>query len=235
MTMPRIIVPKAYRTAYLWPGLPQLWMRGSWVGLLVAVGFTALANVLLLATFVFYEWLPQQTRLTGYVALAVVWLLARWQSRAERQAIGLAKAEAIRGDETDEAEDEQVTQRDLLFREAQGHYLRSDWVVTEQVLLKLLKQDARDVESRLMLATLWRHQGRSAEAGRQLDRLERLDAASRWQHEIAAERSAIAEAENGEVENNSKPSEAPQELTEVEDIDHHRGDDDPLWDDRRAA
>ena len=59
----------------------------------------------------------------------------------------------------DEATDEEVTERppaerDLMFREAQGHYLSNDWVATEQLLLKLLKQDARDVEGRLMLATL---------------------------------------------------------------------------------
>jgi len=81
-----------------------------------------------------------------------------------------------------------------LFREAQQRYLENDWVATEQLLLKLLKQDARDIESRLMLATLWRHQGRGEEALRQLNRLERLEAASIWKHEIEAERDAIVSA-----------------------------------------
>ena len=48
--------------AYLWPGLPQVWLRGSWVGLTLAVGFTALANVLLAATLVWDEWLPARAR-----------------------------------------------------------------------------------------------------------------------------------------------------------------------------
>jgi thioredoxin-like negative regulator of GroEL len=77
---------------------------------------------------------------------------------------------------------------DQLFREAQTRYLENDWVAAEQLLLKLLKQDARDVEGRLMLATLWRHQGRREEALRQLDRLGRLEAADKWRDEIAAER-----------------------------------------------
>lgn len=177
-------------------------MRGSWAGLLVAVGFTALANVLLLASLVFGEWIPLETQLVGYGALTVVWLLARWQTRAERRA-NLAVA-----DEHDEADGSTTelsqgvpAERDVLFREAQGHYLRNDWVATEQLLLKLLKQDSRDVESRLMLATLWRHQGRGREARRQLDRLGRLEAAEPWQHEIAAERMAIEVAEE-DSENN---------------------------------
>ncbi len=180
--------PRIHRWAYFWPGLPQLWIGGSWAGLLVAVGFTALANVLLLATFVFHEWLPQQTRLIGYGALALVWLLSRLQSRAERRAMTEAPAEEAEQEETTEQE---PAERDQLFRKAQGHYLQNDWVAAEQGLLKLLKQDTRDIESRLMLATLWRHQGRTAEATRQLDRLERFEAATNWQHEIAAERLAI--------------------------------------------
>ncbi len=192
---------KIHKTAYFWPGLPQLWIRGSWAGLLVAVGFTVLANVLLLATLVFSEWLSLETRLIGLGMLAVIWLSARWQSRTERLAFRLDATNATDATDEDELNDEEATQRppaerDLLFREAQGHYLSNDWVATEQVLLKLLKHDARDVECRLMLATLWRHQGRGAEALRQLDRLERLEAAENWQHEITAERMAIEIANN---------------------------------------
>ncbi len=207
------------KAAYFWPGLPQLWIGGSWAGLLVAVGFTALANVLLLATLVFDAWLPSRMLLAGYSVLAVVWLAVRWQSRAERQALCLDVTEDEAMD--DEATDQSPAERDLLFREAQGHYLSNDWVATEQVLLKLLKQDARDVESRLMLATLWRHQGRGAEALRQLDRLERLEAAETWQHEIAAERSAIDEMNdevNDEVNDEANDEINNDEADEVSDV-----------------
>ena len=223
---------KIHKTAYFWPGLPQLWIRGSWAGLLVAVGFTVLANVLLLATLVFGEWLSTETRLIGTGVLAVVWLLARWQSRTERQAGSIAATYATINEETTDEEVEAEAgvverppaERDLLFREAQGHYLSNDWVATEQVLLKLLKQDARDAESRLMLATLWRHQGRSAEALRQLDRLERLEAAENWQHEIAAERLAIEIAmnEKNEEPEETQRSDAPLERTEEETTEHRK-------------
>ncbi|NOZ39821.1 MAG: hypothetical protein GXP24_06295 [Planctomycetes bacterium] len=187
-----------------------------------------MANVLLLATLVFSEWLALETRLIGSAVLAVVWLLARWQSRTERLAFRLDATEATGATDATDATDEQElsdeeaserppAERDLLFREAQGYYLSNDWVAAEQVLLKMLKQDARDVESRLMLATLWRHQGRGAEAVRQLDRIERLEAASRWQHEIAAERMAIDDANNETAHQETKEQEPEEDQRPQED------------------
>ncbi len=215
------------RLAYFWPGLPQLWIRGSWAGLLLAVGFTALVNVLLWATLVFSEWLTLQMQLSGYTALAVVWLLSRWQTKAERRA-NLAVADDQQP--SDGATEGEPEQRDVWFREAQGHYLRNDWVATEQLLLQLLKQDARDVESRLMLATLWRHQGRVAEARRQLDRVARLEAAEKWHHEIAAERMAL-EVDDGENAETDAPTEALAERPETDEASNARDDDQA----RRAA
>lgn len=174
--------------AYFWPGLPQLWLRGSWVGLVIAVGFTALANVLILATCVFHDWIPWEQMLGGFALVAVSWLAGWWQYC--RQAIN---------EVTTTGEDGRLPLETVavglasepgkqLFREAQQVYLRGDWVAAEQKLLKLLKLDDRDAEARLMLATLWRHQGRHREATRQLDKLSRLEVADSWQYEIAVER-----------------------------------------------
>ncbi len=202
--------PKMHWTAYLWPGLPHLWMRGSCAGLAVAVGFTALANTMLLASFVYRQWITGDALWIGYWALAVTWLLALWQSLAVRRE-SIAEASA---DESSEvaASEEKRSQLDQMFREAQQRYLESDWVAAEQLLLKLLKHDARDVESRLMLATLWRHQGRHDEALRQLDRLERLEAADKWRHEIAAEREQIKQITFAQPERaETKAIETPNE------------------------
>ena len=179
-------------TTYLWPGLPSLWLRGSWAGLVVAVGFTALANVLLLATLVYREWISSDALWIGYGALTLVWLLAWWQSRWERRAV-LADAAGEDTPLSPGAEKKRNRQEEL-FREAQRKYIESDWVAAEQLLLKLLKSDSRDVEGRLLLATLWRHQGRTQEAARQLQRLERLESAQDWQREIAAEREHLSQA-----------------------------------------
>ena len=184
--------PRMHWTAYLWPGLPSLWLRGSWVGLTVAVGFTTLANTLLLATLVFREWISNDALGIGYGALAVVWLLAWWQSRWERRAV---LADAAGNDiPLSPAAEKKRNRQEELFREAQRRYIENDWVGAEQLLLKLLKGDSRDVEGRLLLATLWRHQGRHHEALRQLDRLERLEAAQTWQREITAEREYLQQA-----------------------------------------
>lgn len=220
--------PRIHWMAYFWPGLPQLWIRGSWAGLLVAVGFTALANVLLWATFVFGEWLPLETLLAGYGVLAVVWVLARWQSRSLRQ---VSYELAAEDDQWDAAEERPPAERDRLFREMQGHYLKNDWVAAEQLLLKLLKLDGRDVESRLMLATLWRHQQRTAEALRQLDRVSRLEAADRWQHEIAAERAALTELT--EIQRSDAPSERDESISNTNNDTHD--DDTSESEPRRAA
>jgi len=210
------IVPtsKLHWTAYLWPGLPLLWNRGSWAGLAVAVGFTVIANGLLLATLVYTEWLTDNVRRIGLGVLAVVWLLSWWQSRGERVhgSTGATEEPLAEGSRSDPL----AEQRDEWFREAQHRYLENDWVATEQLLLKLLKQDARDVESRLMLATLWRHQGRGEEALRQLDRLERLEAASSWKYEIKAEREAIAGTrsdDSAEINDNLDDNETPSDDT----------------------
>jgi hypothetical protein len=170
---------------HLWPGLPQLWLRGSWVGLTVAVGFTALANLLAAATFVWDEWLASNVRWTALGALAVVWLLSWVESRADwrRLLIEMSSGEAGAADPAELS--------DRWFREAQAAYLAGDWVVAEQALLKLLKQDARDAEARLMLATLWRHEGRMEAAVEQLDKLERLETAAPWKSEINWERERI--------------------------------------------
>lgn len=189
-------MPRMQWAACLWPGLPHLWRRGSWAGLAVAVGFTALTNVLLLATLVFDEWMVGKTRWMVASTWAVVWLLAWWESR------DLRRDDSPVADESRDAfgAAEPTRHDDLLFCEAQRRYLAGDWIATERLLLKLLKQDARDVESRLMLATLWRHQGRDAEALRQLDRLERLEPAKKWKQEIKTQRKAINQRSDAPLE-----------------------------------
>ena len=57
---------------------------------------------------------------------------------------------------------------------------------------RLLQRHPRDVEARLLLATLLRHARRYPEALDQLDRLERLNDAAKWTLEIETERRHLA-------------------------------------------
>ena len=171
--------PRLHWTAYLWPGLPQVWVRGSWVGLGLAVGFTALGNVLLAATFVWQQWLPARAVAIGYGALACIWLLAWWDARADWRRM---LREWSTGESLPAGGDAQCNE---WFQQAQQAYLSGDWVAAEQTLTRLLRLAPQDVEARLLRATLYGHEQRWEAALAELDELERWDAARPWQFEMA--------------------------------------------------
>ncbi len=126
---------------YLWPGLPRLWFEGAWTGLALAVGFGLLFNFLLLASLVWVQlcrrssggWLGWPRGDLGRER--VVCRLDRWTARSAAEAAA----------------------RDDLFRRALGEYLKGAWFEAESLLGQLVAQDTRDVDARLMLASLLRH------------------------------------------------------------------------------
>jgi len=159
-----------------------------------------LLNVLLVATLVWTEWMTPRARLIGYGVLAAIWFFAWLESRADWRRY------VAQLDLTQLAPTEQPTDRsDRLFGEAQQCYLAGDWVKTEQLLRQLLKHDKKDIEARLMLATLWRHQDRKDEASEQLDRLERQEAAAPWRHEIAREKDQLKNKSITDLEIQAQP------------------------------
>ena len=183
---------------YLWPGLPQLWRQGLWWGLALAVGFGILLNLLVMASFVWVELLGPVSLKLAWLAMSVLWLgsaaASVWHSWGVVPRV-LGSAEAM-------------------FRTALSEYLKGNWFEAERTLGRLLEVRPRDVEARLLLATLLRHNGRLNEALEQLARLELLEDARRWAREIEVERQAIAErmAENRENELNQPASEQPPEV-----------------------
>ncbi len=163
---------------YLWPGLPLVWKRGDWFSLGVALASAGLIHFALLASVVWPALVPGAAR-DGLWLLIVAWWLGA----------GLA---AWRGDGRDAAIAGEAETADS-FSDAINHYLRGNWFETECVLKNLLRRNPRDVEAGLMLATVFRHTGRTAEALRELDRLERIEEAAQWALEIAMERRWAAE------------------------------------------
>lgn len=161
--------------AYLWPGLPTILATGSWVGLAWAATFGVLVNLLIVATFWWPELMAVHTRNGTWVATIVFWAGATIATQRSLRALHLE--EDLPGEPT--------------FADATRLYLRADWFGAEQILTGLLRRNPRDVEAGLMLATLWRHTGRTEEALRQLDRLELLDGARRWSFEIHQERKCL--------------------------------------------
>ena len=57
---------------------------------------------------------------------------------------------------------------------------------------RLVARNVKDVDARLMRATLKRHTGRIDEAREELDSLQRFEASAKWQEEIRLEREALA-------------------------------------------
>jgi tetratricopeptide (TPR) repeat protein len=136
-------------------------------------------DLLVLGSFGWSELIAPGLRSGLWVGFAVFWIgAAVWSAKQCRR-----RAAA---DETNPGE--------TGFSEALDHYLKGDYYQAEHVLEELLRRNLRDVDARLMLATLLRHTGRLDEAMRQLDTLVRLEGAGKWQWEIDRERELLAEA-----------------------------------------
>lgn len=168
--------------AYLWPGLPQLWSRGSWLALAIAIAAAAALNFLLLSTFAWSSWperMSSGARPALWIALGLTWL-------------GWAGGSAVLGRR--QATGEQAGGDRDPYPEAVNHYLKGDYFRTEQILLGSLRRNPRDLESRLLLATLYRHARRREEARRQLDTIEKLEGANHWAAEIESERRLLEDS-----------------------------------------
>ena len=82
-------------------------------------------------------------------------------------------------------------QPDTLFIQAQREYLGGHWEEAELLLKRRIDHAPRDMESRLLLATLFRHSRRLEQAGEQLSEMNRFDESLEWDFEIDRERQLI--------------------------------------------
>jgi hypothetical protein len=163
----------------LWPGLPQMWLHGSWSGLAVALGAAVCLDLLLLVSFGWTELIGSNIRSILWSIFAVAWIAAAfWSTRqCRRQAVVAC-----------------VEREEDAFHLALDHYLKGDHYQAEQILEALLRRNVRDLDARLMLATLLRRAKRLDEATQHLDVLGRFEGAEKWEQEIRAERVLLAEA-----------------------------------------
>ncbi len=161
----------------LWPGLARLWSRGDWTALALAIGFAALLNVVLAATFVWHEMWPPAVTAIGWPAVVCMWTVSAWASQRRLREffpnIHAAQSDGGRGEG--------------LFLQAQAEYLKGDWYQAELLLDELLRVSPADTDAHMMMATLYRHTRRFDDARRQFRTLQRLDAAEKWALEIEQE------------------------------------------------
>jgi hypothetical protein len=164
----------------LWPGLPQLWLAGTWSGFILAIGFASLLDLLLLTSLLWTEWVEGALRFAGWTAVIVLWgvsIVTGWRWSHERRT------------------GRRASRQEDLFPRALGEYLRGNWYEAEAALKNLMRRVPGDVQARLLLATLLRRTRRWTEACQQLEALKRLEAAAAWEFEIADEEQRLAEAE----------------------------------------
>ncbi|QDT69586.1 hypothetical protein MalM25_25250 [Planctomycetes bacterium MalM25] len=199
--------------AYLWPGLPHLWVRGSLAGLTLALAFSVLLNVLVLATLVWPAWLESRLKFACAVTALGLWIAALWETRGELRRLAAEREAAENQQTTENPSDPEENANDALLRQAQTSYLRGDWLDAERPLRAAIRADRDDFEARFWLVSVLRSSGRLRQAERLLRRLERLDAAAGWRHELRDERRRIEDvlAPPGETpEGATQPSEEDQ-------------------------
>ena len=171
-----------------WPGLPGLWYRGRWSSLALAIAFTILLNLTIVATFVWTGIFHDD----AFPAIAWPVLLLIWFTSTVIAKRNLPDVMSLTKDDrfpvTEEETDDAI---DTLFIEARREYLRGHWNEAQSLLQRQLKHHARDIESRLMLATLLRHTRKFDDAAAQLDQIEKYDPAISWKNEIARERELL--------------------------------------------
>lgn len=150
---------------------------------MLALAFSVLLNVLILGTLVWPAWLESRLRFTCGAAALVLWIAALWETRGELRRLA---REREANHETLSANHDPTNDR--LLSEAQLDYLRGDWPAAENRLRQAIRRDKEDFESRFWLVSVLRNAGRIRQAERLLRRVERLDAAAAWRHEVADER-----------------------------------------------
>lgn len=159
---------------YLWliPGLPAAVVRPTWHLWLLSLALSAVFHLALAATILWPELLSPQERFAVWGLFVAGWLAAALLSWS-----ALRKEERRR---------ERRLQADP-FPLALHAYLRGDRARSEMLLRNHLRQEPQDIESALLLASVWRRQGRHQAARKLLTHLQKLEASWPWAFEIQRE------------------------------------------------
>lgn len=160
----------------LWPGLPELWWRGRISALPTALAFAAAINFLLIARFVYPEWLAiGLVRMAGWVAVAI-WLFCVIRSIREMPQLINPRRASGRPDR---------------FVDAHQAYLRGDWAEAESLLSDCLAIENRDPPALILLCGVYRHTNRLEAASRLLEEIRLTESADGWWLEVAAEQGRL--------------------------------------------
>lgn len=194
-----------------WPGLAQLWLRGSYPALFLAIGFSILLNLALVSTFLWPALLGDTFPVIAWPILLSAWLASAIVSfkmigelsvpppmAAQQERSGFSTENSGKSNNDCQTELTGVISH-TLFNRAQREYLKGHWSETESLLKQQLNQTERDIEARLLLATLYRRTRRLDDASEHLKQIEKFDDSVHWSFEIDRERQLI-EIDRGEID-----------------------------------
>lgn len=141
-----------------------------------ALAFTVALNLLLVAKFLYPEWLGYGlVRMAGWVAVGL------WGYLVLRGVIELPVLLNPR----------QASGRPDRFGEAHLACLRADWMQAEALLAECLGIEPRDPPALLMLSAVYRRTGRLEASERLIEDIRLTEAADRWWLEIEAEQQRL--------------------------------------------
>ncbi len=172
------IQPKHYLTC-LWPGMAELWWRGRISALPAAIAFAAVVNALLVAKFIYSDWVSGGLVMLAYWVVGAAWLVLTIRSIRE---LPLLLTPRRASEEPDP------------FPEAQIAFLRADYLESEKLLNSTLQIEPRDPPSLLLLSAIYRHTGRLHASQLLLAEVRKLEVADRWELEFAAEQVRVQRA-----------------------------------------
>ncbi|XZE43896.1 tetratricopeptide repeat protein [Pirellulaceae bacterium SH467] len=165
--------PFAIRTLSItWPGAFRTWNRSESSALVTAIAFAWFVCFLLIASFVWPEWLPVWVVRTLWLAIACLVI----RSALKNAWLG----------ELPEQDTRKHRDQNLIL--AQSAYLQASYFESEKYLLENLAKHPSDIESSLLLVSVYRRTGRWDAALEAIQQLQRRDLAAHWSQEIATEK-----------------------------------------------
>ncbi len=154
------------------PGYRRAWNQADATSLLMAIGFSWFTCWLLIATFVWREWFPGWIVTSAWVVFAAL--------------VGGTMIKNVLIGDLPEQNTRQL--RDENLAAAQASYLQASYFEAEKLLSDNLSKQPGDIESALLLISVYRRTGRWDQALEGIQQLQRREMAVRWGAEIALEK-----------------------------------------------
>jgi hypothetical protein len=166
--------------SYFWPGYRKAWDQLDQQSAMVAILFAWTAIFVSFNLFYWPEWFPGW--LVKLTTIALVFTSLGHGTKGILFGESVSKAQFSK-DSLEEAE--------RSFRLAQESYLQGSYFEAEQHLLKNLAINESDIESALLLASVYRRSGKFQESLDTLSQLQLKERSARWAAEILVEKEKV--------------------------------------------